>query len=314
MENEKPDPPLDLADLARSFAELSPAFRSTRIELHTVDIRDSERSITFLRECAAASFPRHPSALAICTIKDFKVFTSVAIPYVKDANTIGWVNRIDELTLPTTSAIFIGSPVVHTDSTTNDSLATEAISQVRALIVSAFGRAVLLARAATFFVSADKGEVSFVSPVFRTPQALDFRAAADPGLLSEIAFNQKTAKESDQVALRQAFDFCGRAAVETDEAFRFTLYWLALEVAAGGKSDAIAARLGQAYGASKTFAYENLGLRSIADARHDFLHRGVRPDLTHVVERSMQAYLIDLARWRLGLHCVRFAESIRAGV
>ena len=42
--------------------------------------------------------------------------------------------------------------------------------------------------------------------------------------------------------------------MEADESFRFTLYWLALEIIAGGKADAIAARLGQAYSASKAFA------------------------------------------------------------
>jgi hypothetical protein len=75
--------------------------------------------------------------------------------------------------------------------------------------------------------------------------------------------------------LKRACSFFNSAMNQKDEAFRFSSYWIALEIIARGKSDAIRSRLAAAYGErNKAFADDKLYFKEIERLRHDLLHKG----------------------------------------
>lgn len=110
-------------------------------------------------------------------------------------------------------------------------------------------------------------------------------------------------------AVQFACEVLGRAVHQDDETFRFTLYWVALELISHSKGDGVAVKLGNAYGTNKTFASRSLEFDSIYKLRHAVVHKGKRAVLDARMERVMQCCFVDLLRARLDLPCKRLSEG-----
>jgi hypothetical protein len=98
---------------------------------------------------------------------------------------------------------------------------------------------------------------------------------------------------------------------QTDEAFRFTSYWIALEIIVGGKSDSIRSQLAKAYGEKKkSFADDHLFFKEISDVRHALMHEGRFGVLTSYQERLLQLYFWDIIIHQVGLDPRRLASAL----
>src|SRR5262249_49650031 len=82
----------------------------------------------------------------------------------------------------------------------------------------------------------------------------------------------------------------------------FFEYWTALEVLCDGKTNAIKSRLQKIYGLkNQQEAGIATGLSTLAEWRHQYVHAGVRPNLSADVERYIQLLFLDLLRHEVGL-------------
>jgi len=104
-----------------------------------------------------------------------------------------------------------------------------------------------------------------------------------------------------------ALNLFGRAVQERDEAFRFSLYWIALEVISVTKGHGVAAKLGNAYSRHPQYALEELEFRAAHNYRQALFHKGIMQSFTARLERLMQCYFYDLLRARLNLPCKSLA-------
>ena len=83
--------------------------------------------------------------------------------------------------------------------------------------------------------------------------------------------------------------FFDMALDQKDEAFRFSAYWIALEIIVGGTSDAIRAALAKAYGGdTKAVADRKLLFKDIEGVRHNLMHKGIFRTLRSYQERLIQ--------------------------
>jgi hypothetical protein len=102
--------------------------------------------------------------------------------------------------------------------------------------------------------------------------------------------------------LQRACNFFDMALNQKDDAFRFSSYWIALEIVVGGKSDAIRSKLTAAYEQrNKKFADDNLLFREIEGLRNRLIHKGEFGILASYQERLMQLYFWDIVVHQIGL-------------
>ena len=94
--------------------------------------------------------------------------------------------------------------------------------------------------------------------------------------------------------------------------YGFFEYWTALEIVCDGKSGKIKNRLADIYEiASHNEAAEKTGFKKLAEWRHDFIHKGIRPIISADVERYIQLLFLDLLRNELELPRVGNIASIQ---
>ncbi|WFU74270.1 HEPN domain-containing protein [Bradyrhizobium sp. CB2312] len=132
--------------------------------------------------------------------------------------------------------------------------------------------------------------------------------------MNEIASRLALQQDEFRDRLKRACNFINAAMDQKDEAFRFSSYWIALEIIVGGTSDAIRSKLAAAYGErNKSFADERLFYKEIERRRHDLVHKGSFGTLQSYQERLMQLYFWDIVMARIGLKrrglALLFAES-----
>lgn len=96
----------------------------------------------------------------------------------------------------------------------------------------------------------------------------------------------------------------------------YTAYWIALELICDShEENGIVGKLSKTYGIPfKTIKKEDtLGHKSLLRSRHNFFHKGVRPNLSADVERYFQLILLDLLRNELKLqpkqHAIAFLKT-----
>jgi hypothetical protein len=146
------------------------------------------------------------------------------------------------------------------------------------------------------------GQVSLPGEVVRRPLYADFFKIVDTNLMQELTSRLALQQSDYRQRLQRACNFFDMAMDQKDEAFRFSAYWIALEILVGSKNDAIKVALSRAYGHSnKTFADEQLYFKEIADARHDLIHKGLFRTLPSYHERLLQLYFWDIVIHKVGL-------------
>src|ERR1700732_3262150 len=129
----------------------------------------------------------------------------------------------------------------------------------------------------------------------RVPRYGDLFRIVDAALMNEITERLAAQQADYRKRLQRACNFFDLALGQKDEAFRFSSYWIALEIIVGGKSDAIRSKLSVAYGQqNKSFANENLFFKEIEGIRNNLIHTGDFGLLTSYQERLMQLYFWDI--------------------
>ena len=207
--------------------------------------------------------------------------------------------------------VVICAPRIHKpEGERSDEAAQNSIALAAGMVVALVGRASFLTYLGDYIVDADTMQQSYYAPIVRSPQLEDGASLSDGAIVSEILPAMGALPEEKRNEIAYCWSIFGRAVKERDETFRFTLYWIALEVAADTKGDGLAAKLGNAYGKSKKFAYDELGFRPIYNMRHDVVHKGARVSLRADMERIMQCCFLELLRARLGLPCKKIVAGL----
>jgi len=212
--------------------------------------------------------------------------------------------------LPSCPYFSIITPAQKTDKSTGYAEAYQTISFVRAFLMLHFGKLLFYEWVADFDFDLE-GKVSLASEVFRMPLYADMLKILDPKLAIEILQRLGVQQPHFRAQFQRACNFVSAALNQKDEAFRFSSYWIALEVLAQGTSGAIRARLSQAYGgAAKSFIDNDLRFSEIAATRHNLLHHGVFDILKSYHERLLQLYFWDIAIHRMNLAPKGLARSL----
>ncbi len=111
--------------------------------------------------------------------------------------------------------------------------------------------------------------------------------------------------------MQTAFRFLNKGLNERDALFRFSSYWIALEVLVNGKSGTIRTRLQRCYEQkSHKYVDQDLHFATLSGMRHNLFHHGRFVDLAPYQERMMLAYFWDIVADILGVKCPQFARVV----
>jgi hypothetical protein len=294
---------------ARNFAARDPRFQATLFSYYTVDPSFKE-SLT--RLVAGLSSGRrkswHPFGFVIADIKKREVLQSDhrVVSIVPNLNIFADQRKLE---LPDGCYLILFSPCVTRDSFNDYFLPMRTRDVVLGLLMSLAGRTICLDHITDQVLIPALLQESSVSEVFRLPHQYDFVAFDDPTILRETLEAILALPEEARDGILFAQNIFGRAIQERDEWFKFSLYWISLEMIAQTKGDGIAAKLGNAYGKSKTYAYNDLEFRSVYDRRHALFHKGISQSFGSRCERLIQLYFFELLRHRLHLPCKSLAAA-----
>ena len=210
-----------------------------------------------------------------------------------------------KLEMPDANYLVASSPCIKQDQFVNPYPAKQTIGIILGLISAVLGRVAFLDHITDQILS--ESQESAFTGVFRVPHPDDFIHFTDDGLLHEVTTAIADLSEDARGKLLFVLNIFGRAVQERDEAFRFSLYWIALEVITGTKGNAIAAKLGNVYSRRREYAFKELEFRAAYDYRNALFHKGVMQSFSARLERLMQCYFYDFLRDRLNLPCKSLA-------
>ncbi|MCC7251603.1 hypothetical protein [Hyphomicrobium sp.] len=295
---------------ANEFARLEQRYNSTLFQLFSID-QELVDQIGELCGALTVGHPPFPIALHIVELRGFK---APKVEIVRSpSRPVTLTAKLGELSLPDGKYLSICAPVVHTNTGTQEKEAREAIARSLGLFVASLGRGFLIGRAAEFVVAAgDELRQSFISDAIRAPQAWDFARWGHSTDLSDLAKAIELSDADLRSRIAYGASIFGRAALEHDDTFRFTLYWLALEVIADGGEKEVTGHLANAYNIDLKAVRDGLELRHCIRMRADLFHKGQPPQLTPRTERLLQGFFLDLLRYELGLPCNRLVEQLIA--
>lgn len=172
---------------------------------------------------------------------------------------------------------------------------------MRALIALSFGKLCFYSLVAEFDFDME-GKVSLPGPVIRMPMYADFLKIVDPALINEIADRLCLQLSDYRERLQRASNFVSNAMNQSDEAFRFASYWIALEILVGSTDDAIRNTLMKAYGfTNKTLVDQLLLFDHVSKIRHNLMHKGNFQTLKSYQERLLQLYFWDIVLFQINL-------------
>ena len=300
-----------LAQLAARIAERYPGFSLYHAKLFSIVVPDigQVHSLVQQVEFPAAAVPnRHPVIIAIGDFSEACQFTTTLVPSV--ANGVLQINsEVINRRLPHCQYLALISPIEAQPPNTDYSKAYAAIGFVRSLLALNFGKLVQYTFVADFDFGAD-GAMHFGTPIFRMPLYGDLLRFLDPVITSEIVSRLPLQQEGYRQRLQRACDFVNYALNQADESFRFSAYWIALEILVAGKSNTIRDKLGAAYGEGRGFIDGSLRFNEISRARHALMHHGDFGILPAYHERLLHLYFWDIVRHQLGLPCRRLAQVL----
>jgi hypothetical protein len=216
--------------------------------------------------------------------------------------------------LPKCLYLALMSPAEKTVNGTNYLPAYEAIDFMKSLLTLSFGTLATYTYVADFEFDA-KGKTNFVTESFRPPALADFQQFLDINLFEEIAGRLANQLPALRSRIQKACSFLSYAIDQKDESFKFSSYWIALEVLVGGRAQAIKAELAQIYKKGLQFVDADLRFKEINNLRNNLLHHGEFEILTSYQERLLQLYFWDICIFQIGLRCRFLAEQLaRSGV
>lgn len=311
MSKVEPLRPANLLELAQEIAAVHPGFSLYHGKLFSliideVLIRRIAQEAGIIAECVPN---KHPVVIVTGDLSSVGKFGSSGfIPWVADRK-LNIYTELSDRKLPKCSYLALISPVrVEGDQKLYLS-AYEAIAFARAFLALHLGKVAQYTWVCDFDFDAS-GQLHVSSPVFRMPMFADFFGLADATIGKEIVARLVLQSDEYRKRLQRACDFVNSALNQPQEAFRFSSYWIALEVLVGGRGNAIRSRLASAYGQSETFVDVDLRFRDLAKVRHALIHRGEFGTLQSYQERLFHLYFWDIVRFQIGLPCRELARLL----
>ena len=294
---------VSLADLAKSFTGRDRKFNYFHGKIYSLIPPSVDQALNFMngiRLVADAAPNRHPVQILV---GDFSTLIKQSITRVlamKDDKFVAF-HEIGDRKLPSCPYLAIIAPAHKVNGSTGYAEANQAIAFVLAFFMLSFGKLLSYEWVANFDFDLD-GQISFSGEFIRMPLYSDFFRVIDQNFSNEII--ERLSKQQDYFRdqFQTACNFVSSALNQKDEAFRFSSYWIALEVLSRGGSGAIRAKLARAYGnAATSFVDKNLRFSEISKIRHDLLHKGQFKTLKSYQERLLQLYFWDIIADQINL-------------
>jgi hypothetical protein len=292
-----------LADIASRFSEVNPRFKYFHGKIFSFIPPEAERFADLIGALSleGKTFPNlHPATIVVGRLAGLISFRTTHV-LAAENDQLRIFTRLDKSELPDCNYLAMISPAEKTDQEFSYAKAFESINFLRTLISLAFGKLPFYEWVADFDFD-EKGVVSLPGATIRMPLFADMFKILDSMLMTEISERLALQQADYRKRFQRACDFFDMALDQRDEAFRFSAYWIALEVIVGGKSDAIRSKLSASYGQrNKVFADEKLLFREIEQMRHDLIHTGEFKKLESYHERLLQLYFWDIVLHQIGL-------------
>ncbi|WP_164602072.1 HEPN domain-containing protein [Rhodopseudomonas sp. BR0M22] len=303
---------LSLRDIAHSFAQRNANYSQFHGKLYSFVPPEPDKALTFMNEISltADAFPGNvPATMIVGKLASLVPYRANPI-LVQEEGQLKLQFQIENLRLPDCDYLAIVAPVSRNDGETNYFSSFQAISFLRSLIALSLGKLPFYAWIADFDFDIE-GVVSLTSEAVRVPLYGDFFKIFDASLVNEILGRLVRQQLPYRIRFQRACDFFDMALSQRNEAFRFSSYWIALEIIVGGKNDAIRTSLSKAYGNSnKKFADDYLLFGEISGMRNSLIHHGEFGVLKSYQERLLQLYFWDIVRHQVGLNCRQLAREL----
>lgn len=210
--------------------------------------------------------------------------------------------KIDSKLLPNTPSVFLATPYRTDGNPGNEASARSCLDEVAALICIHAGHNLMRQVVFEGEVEATGDQFHVSGEPMKMPQSAEgpFLDSQNGDDIYEIAGALRTLTDDNKRRrLLLALQLIDRA-MRVD--FGFLEYWTALEVVCDGTANRIKATLSKVYRIkSHTKAAEVTRLAVIAQWRHDYVHKGVKPIMNADVERYLQLLFLDTLRFELGL-------------
>jgi hypothetical protein len=294
-----------LADVAGWFVAENPSFSYFHGKLYSFVVPDPELFITFTSalRIRTAAFPNsHPATLIVGKLANCIPLQTQETMAVEGGQ-LKIFTVIRDTKLPDCDYLAIISPAEKTDTGVSYASAFGSINFLRSLMAACFGKLPFYKWVADFDFDI-MGQVATSSGFMRLPLYGDVFKIIDAALVNEIAERLSNQTPDYRSRLQHASNFFDLALDQKDEAFRFSSYWIALEIVVGGKSGAIRSKLAAAYGERhKAFADDVLFFTEIEGIRHNLIHGGKFATLKSYQERLLQLYFWDIVIYQIGLKC-----------
>jgi hypothetical protein len=292
-----------LADVANSFTKLNSSYNYFHGKIYSFIPPEPQKFAEFSAAFRVQSkmFPNsHPATMVVGKLASLVPAQISQVMAVEDEQ-LRVLMQVAELKIPDCNYLAIISPVENGASGTDYQRAIESINFLRTITALPFGKLPFYGWIADFDFNA-AGVLSVPGDIIRMPMYGDFFKILDFGLVNEITGRLALQQADYRTRLRRATGFFDKALSENDEAFKFSSYWIALEIVVGGKSDAIRSKLAAAYEQrNKKFADDKLMFKEIEGMRHDLIHKGIFSLLTSYQERLMQLLFWDIVIHQIGL-------------
>lgn len=210
--------------------------------------------------------------------------------------------KVDSKPLPDMPFVFLATPFKINGIDGDEAEAKSLLEEVRALVSLHAGQNLMRHIVFEGEVEAGRDQIHVPGEAVKMPQLVEgpFLAEQNGKDIFEISAALRALPEEDRrrrlLLSLQLVDHAMRSH------FGFLDYWTALEVVCDGQSNNIKAALAKIYGIkSHNEAATATGLDVLAQWRHDYVHRGIKPVVSADVERYMQLLFLDLLRHQLGL-------------
>jgi len=244
-------------------------------------------------------------------VKDMKVPCFSFYIYSQESGQLVLETKVDDRTLKETNYIFIAVPFKVDGVLGDESLTRKKLDSVASLIRIYTGQNFMREIVFEGEIDAATGNFSTSSKPIKMPQIVEgpFLAKQNGISIKEISEKISTLPEDKKRRIELALQFMNDA---MDKDSGFFEYWTALEIVCNGKSGKIKRRLADIYKiTSHNDAAKKTGFKKIAEWRHDFIHKGIRPTISADVERYIQLLFLDLLRHEIGLPCEGHIVSIQ---
>ena len=300
-----------LGDIAKQFQVINPKFNFFHGKLYSFIPPQPETFFDFARTLKIESkvFPNNwPATMIVGKLGALIPFQSKQVLTLQDGQ-LRILAHLSDLKLPDCNYLALMAPVEKTETNTNYRLGIDSISFLRALMSLPFGKLPFYTWIADFDFD-PKGEVSLPGEVIRMPLFGDLFRLPDVALVNEMNGRLVLQQEAYRTRLQRACNFFAQATNQKDEAFRFSSYWIALEIIVGGKSDAIRSKLAKAYEQqNKKFSDDALLFYEIEHLRNRLIHHGEFGVLRSYQERLLQLYFWDIVVHQIGLKPRQLAKT-----